>query len=233
MVEQGTHKPLVGSPNLPLGTKNRHESPSVYGGLTPNEAAFCYIWGPPKQEISMLSLKTQDQGIIRLAQQDYLAILIESFLIDRRAQGLASGTISFYKKKLQYILKFCEVQEVTQVSQITPDLIRRYILDLAETHNPGGVHACFRSMRTLLFWVELEEIMPTDWRNPIRKVRAPKLSVEPIEPVAFQDVSVLLAMCQPSFAGARDRAMILGLLDTGARAQEFLNLNLLCWVYLL
>lgn len=174
----------------------------------------------------MLALKTQDQGIIRLAQQDYLAILIESFLIDRRAQGLSSGTISFYKKKLQYILKFCESQEVTQVSQITPDLIRRYILNLAETHNPGGVHACFRSLRTLLFWVELEEIMPTDWRNPIRKVRAPKLSIEPIEPVALQDVSTLLTTCKPSFSGARDKAMILGLLDTGARAQEFLNLNL-------
>ena len=133
----------------------------------------------------MSALKTQDQGIIRLSQQDYLAILIESFLIDRRSQGLAIGTISFYKKKLQYFLSYCESQAVTQISQINPDLIRRYILNLGETHNPGGVHACFRSLRILLLWVELEEIMPTDWRNPIRKVRAPKLPIEPIEPVAL------------------------------------------------
>ena len=117
----------------------------------------------------MSALKTQDQGIIRLSQQDYLAILIESFLIDRRSQGLAIGTISFYKKKLQYFLSYCESQAVTQISQI----------------NPGDVHACFRSLRILLLWVELEEIMPTDWRNPIRKVRAPKLPIEPIEPVAL------------------------------------------------
>lgn len=68
--------------------------------------------------------------------------------------------------------------------------------------------------------------MPVDWKNPIRKVKAPKLSVEPIEPVALQDVGTLLTTCDPSFSGARDKAMILGLLDTGARAQEFLNLNL-------
>lgn len=30
VAEQGTHKPLVGSPNLPLGTKKDHH---LYGGL--------------------------------------------------------------------------------------------------------------------------------------------------------------------------------------------------------
>ena len=36
----------------------------------------------------MYSLKHQDQGIIELSQQDYLAIQMESFIMDRRAQGL-------------------------------------------------------------------------------------------------------------------------------------------------
>ncbi len=36
----------------------------------------------------MSALKTQDQGIIILSQQDYLPILVESFLIDRKSQGL-------------------------------------------------------------------------------------------------------------------------------------------------
>jgi len=174
----------------------------------------------------MSVLNTQDQGTIVLAQQDYLPILIESFLIDRRSQGLSPGTISFYSKKLKYFIRYCESQAVTQASQLTPDLIRRYILELSETHNNGGVHACFRPMRTLLLWVEQEEIMPADWKNPIRKVKAPKLLIEPIEPVALQDISTLLQTCKNSFSGARDKAMMLGLLDTGARAMEFLNLNL-------
>jgi hypothetical protein len=36
----------------------------------------------------MCALNTQDQGIIVLPQQDYLPILVESFLIDRKSQGL-------------------------------------------------------------------------------------------------------------------------------------------------
>jgi site-specific recombinase XerD len=174
----------------------------------------------------MCALKIEDQGTITLSQMDYLPILIESFLVDRRSQGLSSETVHFYKKKLNYFAKFCEGRAVTQVSQLTPDLLRRYLLELGEGHNLGGVHACFRTLRTLLLWIGQEEIMPIDWKNPIHKVKAPKLPNELLDPISLEDVHALVETCKPSFSGARDKAMILGLLDTGARAQEFLNLNL-------
>ncbi len=170
--------------------------------------------------------KTQDQGTITLSQQDYLPILVKSFLVDRRSQALSPETVGFYRKKLNYFLSFCDSQAVTQVSQITSDLIRRFLLRLSEFHNGGGVHACFRPLRTFLYWVESEEIMPTDWRDPMRKVKAPRLSVEPIEPVSLQNAGALAAACADGFAGVRDKAIILVLLDTGARAREFLELNL-------
>ncbi|MBK9925422.1 MAG: phage integrase N-terminal SAM-like domain-containing protein [Anaerolineales bacterium] len=122
----------------------------------------------------MYALKSQDQGLITLSQQDYLPILVESFLIDRRSQGLSPNTIEFYTKKLQYFQKYCERQALTQISQLTSDFIRMYLLELSEAHNPGGVHACFRPLRTLLYWIEEEEIMPAGWKNPIRRVKAPK-----------------------------------------------------------
>jgi len=174
----------------------------------------------------MFVLKDQDQGIIKLSQQEYLPILIESFLIDRRSQGLSPETIDFYTKKLKYFQTYCEGQALTQVSQLTPDIIRRYILGISETHNPGGVHACFRPLRTLLYWIEEEEIMPAGWKNPIRKVKAPKLPMEPIDPIELEDIQTLLKSCSNNYSGVRDKAMMLGLLDTGARAKEFLDLNL-------
>ena len=174
----------------------------------------------------MNALKHQEQGINTLSQTDYLPILIDSFLTDRRSQGFAAQTVEFYRKKLKYFSEFCEGQAVTQVSQLTADLIRRYIIELQDGHNDGGVHACFRSLRSLLYWVEQEEIMPFEWKNPIRKVKAPRLPVEPIEPISQQDIQALLKTCESGFLGARDRAVILGLLDTGARAQEFLNINI-------
>ena len=98
----------------------------------------------------MSTLKTQDQGLIILSQQDYLPILVESFLIDRKSQGLSPDTIDLYTKKLKYFSRYCERQALTQISQITSDFIRRYVLELSETHNPGGVHVCFRALRTML-----------------------------------------------------------------------------------
>ena len=96
----------------------------------------------------MYSLKSKDQGLITLSQQDYLPLMVESFPIDRRSQSLSPETIELYTKKLQYFLKYCERQALTQISQLTSDFIRRYLLELSETHNPGGVHACFRPLRT-------------------------------------------------------------------------------------
>ena len=174
----------------------------------------------------MNAVKQQEQGINTLSQTDYLPILISSFLVDRKSQGFADETVKFYRKKLKYFELYCEGQAVTQISQITADLIRRYILELQEGHNAGGIHACFRSLRTFLYWVEQEEIMPFDWKDPIRKVKAPKLPVEPIESIPLPDIQALIKTCKQNFAGSRDRAMLMGLLDTGARAQEFLNLNL-------
>ncbi len=174
----------------------------------------------------MFVLKAQDQGIIELSQQDYLPILIESFLIDRRSQGLSPETIDFYTKKLKYFQRYCEGLALTQISQLTSDIIRRYILEVSETHNPGGVHACFRPLRTMLYWIEEEEIMPPGWKNPIRRVKAPKVPTEPIEPIQIEEIHLLLKTCGNNYSGIRDKAMMLGLLDTGARAKEFLDLNL-------
>lgn len=174
----------------------------------------------------MCAQNAQDQGILELLQTDHLPILVESFLIDRKSQGLSMETVRFYQRKLQYFVRFCGGQGVTQVGQLTPELIRRYLLEMAGSHNPGGVHACFRPLRTLLLWVQQEEIMPYGWNNPIHRVKAPHLPIEPIDPISLEDVHALVETCKRSFTGARDKAMILALLDTGARAQEFLNLNL-------
>ena len=68
--------------------------------------------------------------------------------------------------------------------------------------------------------------MPDGWKNPIRRVKASKLPTDPIEPIQIEEIQQLLKTCQGNYSGTRDKAMMLGLLDTGARAKEFLNINL-------
>jgi integrase/recombinase XerD len=170
---------------------------------------------------------TKNQLILEKLEQDsHLLTSVESFLIDRKAQGLSPDTIKFYRERIGLFTSFCETQLITQTTQITPDVIRRFILSLEGDHNAGGIHACFRSLRAFLYWWE-NEIEPEGWINPIKKIKAPRVGIEPLEPVSMENVILLLGTCEKGyFIGGRDRAIILTLLDTGARAREFLNIQL-------
>lgn len=158
---------------------------------------------------------------------DYLLTWMEAFLIDRKAAGVAEGTLHFYQSKLKRFSDYCEAQAVRQIGQITPSLIRQYLLYLEETgHNAGGRHAAFRTMRAFFLWYE-NEVEPEGWTNPIRKIKAPKVPIEPLEPVPFESVAQMIKSCERgTFTGDRDAVILLCLLDTGARASEFLDINL-------
>ncbi len=82
-----------------------------------------------------------------------LDVWLEGFLLDRKAQNLAHGTILFYQIKLEMFLVFCKELGITRIERITPDALRRYLLWLdAHGHNPGGVHGCYRALKTFLLW---------------------------------------------------------------------------------
>lgn len=169
-----------------------------------------------------------DQGTFsKTVVDEYLETWLEAFLIDRKAQGFSDGTLHFYRIKLKKFSTYCEAQLVTEISQITPGFLREYLLWLeVEGHNAGGRHAHYRALRAFLRWYEVET-EPENWRNPVSKVKAPKVLQEPLEPVAFTVVDKMLETCRPgTFAGDRDTAILLALLDTGARAGEFLAMNL-------
>lgn len=175
-----------------------------------------------------MSLKIETQGTIQVSSvDDYLLTWLEAFLIDRKSSGVAEGTLSFYDKKIKLFSDYCEAQAVQRIGQINPSFLRQYLLYLEEHgHNPGGRHAAFRTLRAFFLWYE-NEVEPEGWSNPIHKVKAPKVPVEPLEPVPFEIVDQMIKACpHDTFTGDRDAAILLCLLDTGARASEFLSINL-------
>jgi len=104
--------------------------------------------------------------------------------------------------------------------------LREYLLEFEiEGHNPGGCHAAYRTVKTFLRWWE-NEVEPKDWTNPIRKVKAPKMSIEPLDPVDIEAVKGMMEVCPNNLTGLRDKAMMLFLLDTGVRASELVAINL-------
>ena len=162
-----------------------------------------------------------------LEQETDIITWVEAFLIDRKVSGASAGTIVFYSAKIKVFTDYCDSQVITKITEITPNIIRQYLLYLEDKgHNPGGIQAFYRTIRTFLYWWE-QEVEPEDWQNPIKRVKAPKIPVQVLNPVDLDTVKALIDICdRKSFFGIRDKAIILCLLDTGARAQEFLDIDL-------
>jgi len=70
-----------------------------------------------------------DQRTLRLSSPvSPLRREVQAFLIDRQARGLSPSTVSYYAEKIAPLVTFLESREVFKVPDITPDLLRRYLL---------------------------------------------------------------------------------------------------------
>lgn len=156
---------------------------------------------------------------------DGLETWVTAFLRDCKMRGLSAFTVEFYRAQLHIFTTYCNGESVTEVLDVTPDMLRGFMLALeTQGRNAGGRHAAFRAVRAFMRWYE-GEAEPEAWTNPIRKVKPPKVNHDPIKGVPIEDIQAMLETCGNNFTGVRDRALLLCLLDTGARVREFIALN--------
>ena len=160
-----------------------------------------------------------------------LSRVFRAFLVDRTAQQLAARTLQYYRSEIQWFLTWLEEERIDDLRDVTPDHLRRWLVALGTHRSAGGVHANYRALRAFLRWA-WEEYEPVNvdgdlLANPIERVKAPKLPQELLPPVELGALAAMLATCaRKTFTGDRDYALLLALLDTGCRAEEFLSLNL-------
>jgi len=100
--------------------------------------------------------------IAKTLGQDYIEEWDEAFIIDKKVQNLSPVTIHFYQSKLKLFLDYCNSIILKRVRQITTNILRNFLFYLEEKgHNPGGIHAAYRTIRTFLNWWE-QEVEPED-----------------------------------------------------------------------
>lgn len=151
---------------------------------------------------------------------------IAEFLIDRQSRNLAAKTLRWYGEGLQKWRAYIVERGVTATAEVKPHHVRRFLVDLQDAgHVPGGVAGIYSTVRMFITWYG-KEFAPDGWRNPLQNIAAPKRTQEQKSPIAIADFKKMLATVKPkTFAGARDRAILLTLLDTGMRLQEMTDLN--------
>ena len=107
-----------------------------------------------------------------------LAREVDAFLVDCQARGLSPKTLDFYANQLKYATEYLRTQDVRAVTDITPVHLRRQYLVSLGSKKPATVHAAYRALRAFLNWRETE-CEPDGWRNPVGKVKPPRLCQRP------------------------------------------------------
>jgi len=132
--------------------------------------------------------KIHEQTILEISQGDYISTTADSFLIDRQARELSKHTLRFYREFLRPFLEYCNANALGFIHEITADFLRRYFLAFGEKHNPGGVHGAYRTLRAFFQWLVKEEVMAPEWKNPMLKVKAPKVVLDPLEAIRITGI---------------------------------------------
>lgn len=149
-----------------------------------------------------------------------LGELAEAFLLTKRVAGCTQATLFTYRWWLDRFHK--------EVGDSGADIlaVRRFFAGLQERGlNASSQHQAYRTLKTFLRWaVEVGAVA----ENPLRgfHIRTPKtLPQVPTE----EELRACLQQCRATFAGRRNRVLILVLADAGLRAGEVVRLLVEHW----
>ncbi len=148
---------------------------------------------------------------------------IAAFINDRKAKRLSKRTIAYYEEKLKKFAQFAQDNGIETMDQVKASVLRAFMLQMEnDGHNAGGLLLYYRTVRSLCNFWELET--DGEWANPVKKVKPPRVRVQPIPGVPLEDIKKII----DSIGGRnqkRDEALLRTMFDTAARLQEITDMN--------
>ena len=170
-----------------------------------------------------------------------IARLLDDYAVWHEVSGHSPKTIKVYRWALGAFRTWLEangrptsVQEITladaraflQAEQQRDELYPDHPTSRARAGKLSDrtIHVYARSLRAFFRWLESEEYLD---KNPLAKLKPPKLEKRYKEVLSIDEIERLLAELNPKvFLGARMYAIVALLYDSGLRASELCGLNL-------
>jgi site-specific recombinase XerD len=149
--------------------------------------------------------------------------LLRSFERHLRAENRSDQTVATYLIGIRQAEAFLAARGTTLAEAGRADL-EAYLGELL-TRRAATTAATYHKVLKLLYqWLEDEEELPA---SPMAKMRPPIVPDQPVPVIPDDGLRRLLAACAgKGFEARRDTAMIMLLLDTGARRAELVDLKL-------
>jgi site-specific recombinase XerD len=149
--------------------------------------------------------------------------LLRSFERHLRAENRSAQTVATYLIALRQAEAFLAARGTTLAAAGRADL-EAYLGDLLTRRAAATAATYYKVLKLLYQWLEDEDELPA---SPMAKMRPPIIPDQPVPVIPDDGLRRLLAACAgKGFEARRDTAMIMLLLDTGARRAELVDLKL-------
>jgi site-specific recombinase XerD len=149
--------------------------------------------------------------------------LVRSFERHLRAENRSERTITTYLVGLRQADAFLRARGTTIQAATRADL-EAFMGDLLTRRTPSTAATYYKPLKLLYAWLAEEEEIPT---NPMARMKSPIVPDKPVPIVPEDGLKRLFKACAGNtFEARRDTALIMLLLDTGARRDEMAGLKL-------
>lgn len=150
---------------------------------------------------------------------------LQRYLRHHRAAGHSTRTVWYHETTIDLFIRWIKGKGYsTAIEDLDADVVREWVEDQqARNLSPATLASRVKSLKAFTNWLAEEEYLD---RDPLRKLKVPKVGDIPKDIFAPRDVDKLIAVCKrQSLTGARDIAIMLLLFSTGLRATELCNLR--------
>jgi len=149
--------------------------------------------------------------------------LIRSFERHLRAQNRSERTVATYLIALRQADAFLRAHGTTIEAATRADL-EAFLAELLARRAPSTAATYYKVLKLLYAWLADEEEIPA---NPMRRMKPPIVPDKPVPIVPEDGLKRLFRVCAGNtFEARRDTALLMLLLDTGARRDEMAGLKL-------
>jgi site-specific recombinase XerD len=150
--------------------------------------------------------------------------LLRSFERHLRAENRSDQTVATYLIGLRQAEAFLAAARGTTLAEAGRADLEAYLGDLLTRRAAATAATYYKVLKLLYQWLEDEDELPA---SPMTKMRPPLTPDQPIPVIPDDGLRRLLAACAgKGFEARRDTALLMLLLDTGARRDEMIGLTL-------